>query len=97
MSADDVGKYVAAQYNIIQIIFEMNLKLFQTDTPKNILFVLRDWNKRREFKDSERIINNHMQKIWDDINKPENFTNIPMNKVFNIIVKKLPHFIYEKN
>jgi len=40
-----IGQHTSCQLSIIRTIMEMNLKLFQQDTVKNIVFVIRDWRK----------------------------------------------------
>ena len=46
MWTTDIGRYGASNYGLLKVIFEANLKLFQQESSKKLLFVLRDYDKR---------------------------------------------------
>ena len=50
---------------------QMNLKLFQQDTVKNIVFVIRDWDEEASLPDAEAKVNRYLHEIWNDIPKVE--------------------------
>lgn len=48
---------------------QMNLKLFQQDTVKNIIFVIRDWEEDANYEEAEKRLNKYLHDIWTDIAK----------------------------
>jgi hypothetical protein len=46
METKNVGRGEAGSYNLLKIIFEVNLKLFSENPKKKVLFVLRDFTPR---------------------------------------------------
>ena len=61
MWTKDVGRADAGNYNLLKIIFEVNLKLFSKNSRKKVLIVLRDFSAEED--DGERIT----QRIIKDI------------------------------
>ena len=45
MWTTDIGRYGASNYGLLKVIFEVNLKLFEQQSAKKLLFVLRDFNE----------------------------------------------------
>ena len=45
MWTNDIGRYTASNYGVLKIVFEMNLKLFQQESEKKIVIVLRDFDE----------------------------------------------------
>jgi len=43
-----IGLYKGSQLSILEIILELNLRLFGSEEPKNIIFVVRDHSKENE-------------------------------------------------
>jgi hypothetical protein len=43
-----IGLYKGSQLAILEIILELNLRLFGSEQPKSIIFVVRDFCKGRE-------------------------------------------------
>lgn len=76
----------------------MNLKLFQQECAKRIVFVLRDFdfNENSIERISETILQDITQ-IWDNIKKPEKFNSIPFDKFFEVEFITLPHIFYFKD
>lgn len=79
----------------MKIVFETNLKLFQQDCDKKILIILRDFEERRHKKAAiEELILNDINKIWDEIKKPEKFLNSKPKNFFKFEFITLPHKVY---
>ena len=97
MWTSDIGRYTASNYGVLKIVFEQNLKLFQQESEKKIVIVLRDFeetvddvNKLRES------ILSDIKNIWNEIKKPEKFKNDPPEKYFKFDFITLPHKFYKK-
>ena len=66
-----IGLYKGSQLAILEIILELNLRLFGSEQPKNIIFVVRDFCKGRE--DVEKLKGNLFSKVeeaWQNTPKP---------------------------
>jgi hypothetical protein len=72
MWTHDIGRYGASNYGLLKVIFEVNLKLFGQSSDKKLLFVLRDFDSRgNNFEIVRGIIDTDLNKIWDEIYKPD--------------------------
>lgn len=95
MWTQDVGRYTASNYNVLKIVFEMNLRLFQQQCSKRIVVVLRDYNDKLNKKEKfEKLILNDIAKLWEDIKKPDKFINSKPEDFFEFEFITLPHKIY---
>ena len=96
MWTNDIGRYTASNYGVLKIVFEQNLKLFQQESEKKIVIVLRDFN---EFQDDKNqlmdSIFGDIKKIWSEIKKPEKFKDAAPEKFFKFDFYTLPHKFYE--
>ena len=45
MWMNDIGRYGASNYGLLKVIFEVNLKLFEQQSSKKLLFVIRDFTE----------------------------------------------------
>jgi len=60
----EIGRFSACNYEILKLIFELNLRFFKKDTSKKILFVIRDFPRRGNIeKISERLISD-VKRLW---------------------------------
>jgi hypothetical protein len=71
---------------------QMNLKLFQQDTVKNIVFVIRDWEEDANLEEATHRLNKYLQDIWKDIPKPEGMENTAFEDLFRVQVETLCYF-----
>lgn len=98
MWTQDVGRYTASNYNVLKMVFEMNLKLFQQSCAKKIVVILRDYNaqicKKEKF---EQLIMKDINTLWADIKKPEQFKDSSPATFFQFEFITLPHKIYEED
>jgi hypothetical protein len=86
-----VGTWKGAQLEILEIILELNLKLFGTEKPKQIVFVVRDFVAKRENSEAckDKLIQ-RVRKAWEDIPKPSDKANVRLEDVFELNVFFLP-------
>ncbi len=96
MWTNDIGRYTASNYGVLKIVFEQNLKLFQQESEKKIVIVLRDFNEYQDDKDRlmESIFGD-IKKIWGEIKKPEKYKDAAPEKFFKFDFYTLPHKFYE--
>ena len=96
MWTNDIGRYTASNYGILKVVFEQNLKLFQQESEKKIIIVLRDFDSKLDdlSKVKENIMND-MKQIWDEIPKPEAFKNKPCSEYFRFEFLTLAHKFYK--
>lgn len=60
-----LGLFRGSQLAILEIVLELNLKLFRAETPKEILFVVRDFEKDRENeKNLSETIYKKVENVW---------------------------------
>jgi len=71
MWTSEIGRYKAASVGLLKTIFEVNLKLFNQDAKKRILFVLRDFNSEsNNLPKLKQQISATMEDLWGKIKKP---------------------------
>ena len=86
----------ASNYEIIKIIFEINLRFFNQESPKQLLFVIRDFKDTENLDYIQRIITEDVHKLWAEIKKPKQFESVPAEKFFELKFYTMHNFIYEK-
>ena len=94
MWATDIGRYGASNYGLLKVIFEVNLKLFDQKSSKKLLFVLRDYDNRIPFEQIKAEIDKDLNKIWEEIYKPEQHANSKPEDFFTFEFAMFPHKIY---
>ena len=81
MWTNDIGRYTASNYGVLKVVFEQNLKLFQQESEKKIIIVLRDFdNEVDDISKLKESIMADMIKIWNEIPKPDEFKGQPCSK-----------------
>lgn len=91
----DIGRYTASNYGVLKTIFEMNLKLFQQECAKKILFTLRDFNPNTDNREKiEELILNDLYEIWGEVKKPVKYKDYSPYKFFDFEFYTIPHFFY---
>ena len=97
MWTNDIGRYTASNYGILKVVFEQNLKLFQQESEKKIIIVLRDFNPNvDDISKLKETIMNDMRQIWEEIPKPEAFKNKPCSQYFRFEFLTLAHKFYQE-
>ena len=83
MWTHDVGKHEAANYSLLEVIFEVNLKLREQHFSKKLLFVLRDFDEQTgNFESITAELEKDINLIWDKIYKPAEFANMKAHDFF---------------
>ena len=63
-----VGTYDGCQYGTITMLMQMSIKLFKKESPKTLLFCLRDFDPDVDnFPNIEKIIISDIKRIWGEI------------------------------
>ena len=92
----DIGRYTASNYGVLKVVFEQNLKLFQQESEKKIIIVLRDFDdKVDDISKLKESIMADMIKIWNEIPKPDEFKGQPCSKYFKFEFITLAHKFYQ--
>ena len=97
MWTNDIGRYTASNYGVLKVVFEQNLKLFQQESEKKIIIVLRDFDPNVDdlSKLKENIMAD-MRQIWDEIPKPDEFKGKPCSQYFKFEFLTLAHKFYQE-
>ncbi len=93
----EIGRFSACNYDILKIIFELNLRYFKKESPKKIMFVIRDFSKQENLEFISNTLKNDIEKLWQEINKPEQLKNIKYQDVFQVLIFPMNNYIYEKD
>ena len=97
MWTNDIGRYTASNYGILKVVFEQNLKLFQQESEKKIIIVLRDFDSSvDDLSKLKESIMNDMKQIWEEIPKPEAFKDKSCSEFFRFEFLTLPHKFYKE-
>ncbi|CAD8195042.1 unnamed protein product [Paramecium octaurelia] len=91
-----LGQHTSCQLSIIKIIMQQNLKLFQQDTVKHIIFVVRDWDEDANYEEASRRLNGYLLSIWNEIPKPDQYKETDFHKLFSVQVVTLVYYKMKK-
>ena len=92
----DIGRFSASNLEIIKIIFEINLRFFNQESAKHLLFVIRDFKESENLEYIEKIITEDVTRLWKEIKKPKQFENANPEDFFHLGFFPLSHYVYEK-
>lgn len=92
---NDIGRFGASNYDIIRTIFELNMQLFDHESPKKLIFVVRDWMVRENEDKIKNMLVNDMKRLWDSIKKTEAQSKIQFDNVFQFGFVHLRSLKYE--
>eukprot|EP01084_Bolivina_argentea_P116449 206912_1 len=90
MWASDIGKATGMNVDTLRAILEANLRLFQPNTKTLLLFLIREQHPDEHAfgvtpeKELESHITKLLQGIWNEIEKPDNFSNTELSDLFDI-------------
>ena len=97
MWTNDIGRYTASNYGILKVVFEQNLKLFQQESEKKIIIVLRDFDSNiDDLSKLKESIMKDMRQIWNEIPKPEAFKDKQFSQYFKFEFLTLAHKFYQE-
>ena len=98
MWTTDIGRHGASNYGLLQVIFEVNLKLFEQQSSKKLLFVLRDFDDRKgNFERIKAILDNDINNIWEKIYKPAHLSNSKATDFFQFEFACMPHKNFQED
>lgn len=94
---NEIGRYKGCSYDIIKVIFDLNLRYFNQETPKKLVFVIRDFDFDGENLDYiSQNINNDLKKLWSEIKKPKEFENADHSQFYQTVFFPLAHYKYQR-
>lgn len=92
----DIGRFSASNLEIIKIIFEINLRYFNQESSKHLVFVIRDFKDNENLGYITKIITEDVNRLWHEIKKPKQFENAKPEEFFTLHFFPIHNFIYEK-
>jgi hypothetical protein len=92
----EIGRFTAANYEILRTILELNVQFFNKETPKKILFVIRDFNDRENFDYIREILISDVTRIWSEVKKPQGFEGLQLDKLFKVETFAIHNYVYER-
>lgn len=93
---NDIGRFGASNYDIIRTIFELNMQLFDLESPKKMVFVVRDWYARENEERIKAMLVEDMRRLWTTIKKTEAQAKIEFDQVFQFDFVHLRSLKYEE-
>ncbi|KAJ6239877.1 protein sey1 [Anaeramoeba flamelloides] len=88
----DIGRYRASNYHLLKNVLEVSLKIFNYENHKtSIIFAVRDYSGRIKFSMLNNKINENINKIWNEIDKPKRFENKKFKDLFDSIALQFHH------
>jgi len=98
MWTNDIGRYGASNYGLLEVIFECNLKLFGQQSAKKLMFVLRDFDDRgNNFERIMQTIKTDISNIWAKLYKPKACKDKAVEDFFDFEYSMLLHKVYQKD
>jgi hypothetical protein len=95
MWMNDIGRHAAANLGLLQVIFEVNLKLFEQSSSKKLVFCIRDFVEAGSNRDFlQKALKKDIDDIWAKMYKPEKFKDSSPDQFFNFEFVMLPHKVY---
>ncbi|XP_027339093.1 protein ROOT HAIR DEFECTIVE 3 homolog 2 isoform X2 [Abrus precatorius] len=90
MWCHDIGREQAANKPLLKTVFQVMMRLF-SPRKTTLLFVIRDKTKT-PLEHLEPILREDIQKIWDNVRKPEAHQHTPLSEFFNVEVTALSSY-----
>ncbi|PVU97747.1 hypothetical protein BB561_000390 [Smittium simulii] len=93
-----VGLYNGANMGLLKTVFEVNLLLFgrNRDAKTLLYFVIRDHVSSTPTQELGNIVRNDLQRIWNELSKPEDLANEKLSDYFDICFTSLPHKLLQQ-
>ena len=92
----DIGRFTASNLEIIKIIFEINLRFFNQESAKHLLFVIRDFKDNENLEYIKKIITEDVTRLWLEIKKPKQFEQARAEEFFHLHFFPVHNFVYER-
>lgn len=97
MWTNDIGRYGASNYALLRVIFEANLRLFNSHQKKKLLFVIRDFDFKNNSKENiVSSIDSDIKDLWGQIYKDDKYKETNPTDFFEFEYLCLPHKHYEE-
>lgn len=93
----DIGRFTASNLEIIKIIFEINLRFFNQESAKHLLFVIRDFKDNENLDYIKKIITEDVTRLWLEIKKPKQFEQASPEEFFQLHFYPIHNFVYERD
>ncbi|URD97478.1 GTP-binding protein that may be involved in cell development (By similarity) [Musa troglodytarum] len=90
MWCHDIGREQAANKPLLKTVFQVMMRLF-SPRKTTLLFVIRDKTKT-PLEHLEPVLREDIQKIWDNVPKPQAHKETPLSEFFNVEVVALSSF-----
>ncbi|XP_068652161.1 protein ROOT HAIR DEFECTIVE 3-like [Aristolochia californica] len=90
MWCHDIGREQAANKPLLKTVFQVMMRLF-SPRKTTLLFVIRDKTKT-PLEALEPVLREDIQKIWDNVPKPQDHKETPLSEFFNIEVVALSSY-----
>ncbi|KAL3720863.1 hypothetical protein ACJRO7_005637, partial [Eucalyptus globulus] len=94
MWCHDIGREQAANKPLLKTVFQVMMRLF-SPRKTTLLFVIRD-KTRTPLENLEPVLREDVQKIWDNVPKPQAHKETPISEFFNVEVTALSSYEYEE-
>lgn len=92
---NEIGRFSACNYEILKLIFELNLRFFKTESQKKIVFVIRDFNERENIEYLKKVLITDIDKLWGEVPKSDEHRNLLSSDVFEVHVIPMRSYVYE--
>ncbi|XP_047334056.1 protein ROOT HAIR DEFECTIVE 3 homolog 1-like isoform X2 [Impatiens glandulifera] len=90
MWCHDIGREQAANKPLLKTVFQVMMRLF-SPRKTTLLFVIRD-KTRTPLENLEPVLREDIQKIWDNVPKPQAHKETPLSEFFNVEVVALSSY-----
>ncbi|KAI4330680.1 hypothetical protein MLD38_028942 [Melastoma candidum] len=90
MWCHDIGREQAANKPLLKTVFQVMMRLF-SPRKTTLMFVIRD-KTRTPLENLEPLLREDVQKIWDNVPKPQAHKETPLSEFFNVQVVALSSF-----
>ncbi|CAH6720890.1 protein Sey1p [[Candida] jaroonii] len=97
-----IGLYQGANMGLLKTVFEVNLSLFgktklsgNDDHKVLLLFVIRDYVGVTPIENLAATIKQDLKKMWDDLNKPSELSDLKFDQFFDLKFHTLSHKILQ--
>ncbi|KAF6144559.1 hypothetical protein GIB67_006051 [Kingdonia uniflora] len=90
MWCHDIGREQAANKPLLKTVFQVMMRLF-SPRKTTLLFVIRD-KTRTPLENLEPVLREDIQKIWDNVPKPQAHKETPLSEFFNVEVTALSSY-----
>ncbi|XP_024174233.1 protein ROOT HAIR DEFECTIVE 3 homolog 2 [Rosa chinensis] len=92
----EIGREQAANKPLLRTVFQVMMSLFGPGRKKTLLFVVRDKIPETPLERLEATLLTDINKIWDEVPKPQQHESTHLSECFKVEVVALSHYVYER-